>query len=197
MNFFAGIETFLYIISTALYYPVLISIVILTFWICLYLGSFIREYVERKRGNFFAVVKFRKLLEEIIKEGEEALEPKIERLLQKIELELIKSLDKIKFAIRVGPALGLMATLIPMGIALSALAQGDLPKMAGSMVTAFTATTVGLACGVSAYLISLVKEKWIRADIREMEYLSELIFAKCSKEKQSFREKIYEVLEEE
>jgi biopolymer transport protein ExbB/TolQ len=79
----------------------------------------------------------------------------------------------IRFVIRVGPALGLMGTLIPMGIALSAMAQGDMPKMAGSMVTAFTTVVVGLACSVVAYIMSLVKEKWVRADMREMEYLTE------------------------
>ncbi len=46
--------------------------------------------------------------------------------------------------------------------------------MAGSMVTAFTTTVVGLACGVAAYLMSMVKEKWVRADMREMEYMTEL-----------------------
>jgi biopolymer transport protein ExbB/TolQ len=66
-----------------------------------------------------------------------------------------------------------------MGISLAALAQGDMPKMAGSMVTAFTATVVGLACGVAAYLMSLVREKWVRADMREMEYLTELRLRKA------------------
>jgi hypothetical protein len=41
------------------------------------------------------------------------------------------------------------------------------------MVTAFTTVVVGLACSISAYLMSLVKEKWVRADIREMEFLTE------------------------
>jgi len=68
-----------------------------------------------------------------------------------------------------------MGTLIPMGISLSSLAQGDMPKMAGSMVTAFTTVVVGLACSVLAYLMSLVKEKWVRADMREMEYQTELL----------------------
>jgi biopolymer transport protein ExbB/TolQ len=47
--------------------------------------------------------------------------------------------------------------------------------MAGSMVTAFTTVVVGLACSVTAYLMSLVKEKWVRADMREMEYATELM----------------------
>jgi biopolymer transport protein ExbB/TolQ len=68
-----------------------------------------------------------------------------------------------------------MGTLIPMGIALSALAQGDMPKMAGSMVTAFTTTVVGLACGMAAYLMSMVREKWVKADMREMEFMTELM----------------------
>ena len=46
--------------------------------------------------------------------------------------------------------------------------------MASSMVTAFTTVVVGLGCSVAAYLMSLVKEKWVRGDIREMEYLTEL-----------------------
>jgi biopolymer transport protein ExbB/TolQ len=102
----------------------------------------------------------------------------MERLLQTTELVQVKSLDMIRFVIRVGPALGLMGTLIPMGISLSSLAQGDLPKMAGSMVTAFTTVVVGLACSIAAYLMSLVKEKWVRADMREMEYLTELMLRK-------------------
>ncbi|MDA8339422.1 MAG: MotA/TolQ/ExbB proton channel family protein, partial [Nitrospiraceae bacterium] len=103
-----------------------------------------------------------------------SLDINLERLLQDAELGLIKSLDRIRFVIRVGPALGLMGTLIPMGISLSSLAQGDMPKMAGSMVTAFTTVVVGLACSVAAYMVSLIKEKWVRADMREMEYLTEL-----------------------
>ena len=67
-----------------------------------------------------------------------------------------------------------MGTLIPMGISLSSLAQGDMAKMAGSMVTAFTTVVVGLGCSVAAYLMSLVKEKWVRADMREMEFMTEL-----------------------
>jgi len=30
-------------------------------------------------------------------------------------------------------------------------------------------TVVGLACGIDAYLITMVREKWVRDDMREME----------------------------
>jgi len=77
----------------------------------------------------------------------------------------------------VGPALGLMGTLIPMGISLAALAEGNIPKMAGSMVTAFTATVAGLGAGVLAYLLALSRERWVRADVREMAHAAELTLA--------------------
>ena len=90
---------------------------------------------------------------------------------------MTRRLDRIRFVIRVGPALGLMGTLIPMGISLSALADGNIPKMADSMVTAFTATVAGLGAGVLAYLISLSRERWVREDVREMACAAELALA--------------------
>lgn len=179
MNILAGLETFLYVISSALFYPVIVGLVILTFWIVIYFGGFLREYIERRQGVISAVDKFKKVVNSESPTTNTHFDIYLERLLQEAELELIKSLDKIRFAIRVGPALGLMGTLIPMGISLSALAQGDMPKMATSMVTAFTTTVVGLACGVAAYLISMIKEKWVRADMREMECMAELILRIC------------------
>lgn len=174
MNILAGLETFLYVISSALFYPVVAGLVLLTFWVVIFFGSFLREYLERRQGESSALMRYKKVLESKVSSLPAVMDIEFERFLQEAELGLIKSLDKIRFAIRVGPALGLMGTLIPMGISLSALAQGDMPKMAGSMVTAFTTTVVGLACGVAAYLMSLAKEKWVRADMREMEYLTEL-----------------------
>jgi biopolymer transport protein ExbB/TolQ len=179
MNIMAGLETFLYVIASALFYPVVFGLILLTFWIVISLGSFLREYLDRRQGNSAVLQQYKTMLDSEVLIQAANLDLVLERRLQEAELELIKGLDKIRFAIRVGPAVGLMGTLIPMGISLAALAQGDMPKMAGSMVTAFTATVVGLACGVAAYLMSIVKEKWVRADMREMEYLTELSLRKA------------------
>lgn len=200
MNILAGLETFLYVISSALFFPVVAGLVILTFWVVISFGGLLREYLERRQGISSSFQRYKACVEKLNEEPDFALHPDItiERLLQKTELTLIKSLDKIRFAIRVGPALGLMGTLIPMGIALSALAQGDMPKMAGSMVTAFTTTVVGLACGMAAYLMSMVKEKWVRADMREMEYFTEITLRtqKTEHRTQITKEKEDEILEE-
>jgi biopolymer transport protein ExbB/TolQ len=172
VNILAGLETFLYVIASSLFYPVIIALLLLTFWIVVCAGSMLREYLERRQGQMLWVEHYRDYLNHLPSGGQVDLE--VGRELQKMELGLVKSLNKVRFAIRVGPALGLMGTLIPMGISLAALAQGDMPKMASSMVTAFTTTVVGLACGVAAYLMALVKERWVRADMAEMEYLTEL-----------------------
>jgi len=181
MNILAGLETYLYVISSAMLYPVVAGLVLLTFWVTIYFGGFLRELLGRRKGRFPAVDLYRNLIRKEFRTGPDAdlMDIAVERLLQKAELSIIQSLDRIRFVIRVGPALGLMGTLIPMGISLSALAQGDMPKMAGSMVTAFTTVVVGLACSVAAYVMSLVKEKWVRADMREMEYLTEKMLHRC------------------
>lgn len=185
MNILAGLETFLYVISSALFYPVVAGLVLLTFWVVISFGGFLREYLERRQGNSSVLNRYKRLLGSEIESlhSDDILDIRLERLLQEAGLGLIKSLDKIRFVIRVGPALGLMGTLIPMGISLSALAQGDMPKMAGSMVTAFTTVVVGLACSVTAYVMSLVKEKWVRADMSEMECLTELMLRNVQKQK--------------
>jgi biopolymer transport protein ExbB/TolQ len=185
MNIMAGLETFLYVISSALFYPVVVGLILLTFWIVISFGSFLREYLDRRQGRLRGLQQYRRMLDPQVLSRSANLDLEMEKRLQEAELELIKSLDKVRFAIRVGPAVGLMGTLIPMGISLAALAQGDMPKMAGSMVTAFTATVVGLGCGVAAYLISLVREKWVRADMREMEYLTEIRLRKAQGPRQN------------
>jgi len=130
-------------------------------------------------------------------EGDGHLDIRLERLLQEAELRLLKSLDKVSFAVRVGPAVGLMGTLIPMGIALSSLAQGNMPKMAQSMVTAFTTTIVGLGCGVAAYLMSMVREKWVKEDMREMECATERKLREVQGEAETARREVEDAFPQE
>ena len=176
MNLLAGLESFLYVISSVLLFPVVTALVLMTCWVVIYFGCFLRELLDRRQKRYVSLLRYQKALDQelAISLNSRDLDISLERLLQASELKLIKSLDLIRFVIRVGPALGLMGTLIPMGISLSAMAQGDMPKMAGSMVTAFTTVVVGLACSVVAFLLAMVKEKWVRADMREMEFMTEM-----------------------
>ena len=67
-----------------------------------------------------------------------------EHLLANYEMEAEKELGRSRTFIKLGPMLGLMGTLIPMGPALVGLAQGDISSMAYNMQVAFATTVVGL-----------------------------------------------------
>lgn len=183
MDSLKSLEQMLYHVSSALYIPVVCGCAFLEIYVPIQLGMTLREGWRRRKRQFFARDRFAALLQEEIQRcrgNRRALEIAAERLLQQEELLMTRRLDRIRFVIRVGPALGLMGTLIPMGISLAALAEGNIPKMANSMVTAFTATVAGLGAGVLAYLIALSRERWVREDIREMACAAELAMAELA-----------------
>lgn len=180
------IELLLYEVSTALYLPVIAGCALLVTYTPMQLGMSLYEAWQRRSNRFLEREGFKLRLAQLrLKFGGQPrrFEIEVERLLQTEELSLSRSLDRIRFVIKVGPALGLMGTLIPMGISLAALAEGNIPKMAGSMVTAFTATVAGLGAGVLAYLIALSRERWVREDVREMAHAAELAIAHIEPEK--------------
>lgn len=107
-------------------------------------------------------------------------EIKIENLIQASTLEWWRSMDRLKIMVRLGPSLGLMGTLIPMGTGLAALGQGDMTKLSSDLVIAFTTTVVGIAIGMTAYCIYTVKRRWIEEDIKNMELATELIADRLS-----------------
>jgi len=168
------LENFLYTISSGLYLPVIAIVSALTLYTLWLVGALAGDAVRRMREGCAALDEFRAQLARELTDRSGHVDARLERMLQTAELAAARRLDRVRFVIKVGPALGLMGTLIPMGVSLASLAEGNIPKMAGSMVTAFTATVAGLACGVVAYLIALVRENWARADIREMEFITEI-----------------------
>ena len=119
-----------------------------------------------------------KFLEELLlqaSKGVQGLAIRVEKLVTDQEDRSRKTLDKTRLMIRIGPMLGLMGTLIPMGPALLSLSKGDLTQMANCLVIAFGTTVSGLAVGVLAYVISVMREQWYTKDRDEMEYLADLI----------------------
>lgn len=173
-----AIETLLYSISTLLYLPVLLGIAALTLHMLVCLGTFAAEWNERRRGVRVLVdAATAQMRAAAAQHGHPPLDVRLERLVQRTDAAGVRRLDAVRFVVRVGPALGLMGTLIPMGISLAGLAQGNLPKMAESMTTAFTATVVGLACSVTAYVLTLAREHWLRNDLTDVAYAAETLLA--------------------
>ncbi|MCA3105805.1 MAG: MotA/TolQ/ExbB proton channel family protein [Rhodocyclaceae bacterium] len=167
------LESLLYQTASALYLPVLAACAGLALYIPVQAGVAMFEAVQRGRAAYPWRAMFERELATLARSGTRNRELEVERLLQAQESAIARSLDRIRFVIKVGPSLGLMGTLIPMGIALSALSEGDISRMATSMVTAFTATVAGLFAGVGAYLLSLVRERWAREDLREITFIAE------------------------
>ena len=83
-------------------------------------------------------------------------------------------LNKTDILVRLGPILGLLGTLIPLGPGLAALGSGDITTLAESLTIAFDTTVTGLAVGGMGYLISKFKKQWYEADLIEVETLAEV-----------------------
>lgn len=98
-----------------------------------------------------------------------------EKVLADFEIASEKDLSNSKSLARLGPMLGLMGTLIPMGPALVGLAAGDIASMAQNMQVAFSTTVVGLFAGGIGYLTQLVKQRWYIEDLNNLEFVYKLL----------------------
>jgi biopolymer transport protein ExbB/TolQ len=85
----------------------------------------------------------------------------------------LREVDKIRLIVRIGPSLGLMGTLIPMGTGLAGLTKGNMAQLSSSLILAFTTTVVGLALGIAAHFFSVVKERWVTEDMRQINLITE------------------------
>ena len=83
----------------------------------------------------------------------------------------IAELERAKFLTKVGPMLGLMGTLIPMGPALAGLASGNIGEMAYNMQIAFATTVVGCLVAGVGLLVYSVKRHWYTEEISNLQYV--------------------------
>jgi len=108
--------------------------------------------------------------------NDELFPVRLQKLLQTCDEEMTKRLEKTRTAVRIGPILGLMGTLIPMGPALLALTQGDINTLATSLIFAFGTTVLGLLVGGVAYVITTVRQHWYDKDMNDIRYICEMLF---------------------
>jgi biopolymer transport protein ExbB/TolQ len=135
----------------------------------------VKDYLDASPGQSRSMQNFLKDVALLVSEGSGNLAIRAEKVLQRHEIRMSGALDKTRVMIRIGPMLGLMGTLIPMGPALLALTRGDLTQMANSLIIAFGTTVSGLTIGVLAYVISVARERWYAQDMRDMEYIVDLM----------------------
>ena len=190
------ISDILYWISTGLLVPVIVTLIVLFIRALLLVGSFFGQYLAlrktsaqvRKALNGVTPENIDCVLEnlpkkdnvlvvhyikEMIKSRDDKAE--VKRLLSEFEIEADKDLGVSKVLTKLGPMMGLMGTLIPMGPALAGLASGDIESMARNMQVAFATTVTGLVAAAIGYVTQQVKQRWYLQDMTNLEYLSDII----------------------
>jgi len=204
MDISSGITSTMFMISNSLLYPVIIALLGLIAWSLISIGQFVSEYSSRNRdvtrlknGCMNAAIKIKTgdykeasiilvssgsndFLKGFIKDlstsiGFERFSIDSEKLLQDYEIKIADALMQPRLVARVGPMLGLMGTLIPMGPALLGLSTGNIQQLAANLVIAFSTTVLGLLAGGVAYCILLIKKKWYIQDLSDMEYVVEAL----------------------
>jgi biopolymer transport protein ExbB/TolQ len=185
----------LYWLSTGMLIPVIVLLLIAFGWSLLLLGDLYGQYSWRLRHRSLVQEISRQtrrtdldgLSLESLARGKSSFVRHLhrlielngpavhgERILTDFELACRRDLDVSLTLLRVGPMLGLMGTLIPMGPALAGLASGDIASMAYNMQIAFSTTVVGIFVGAVGFIVQLIKKRWYQSDHALLVYLFEL-----------------------
>lgn len=194
-------------IAQSLQIPVIIFLVIFAFFAIVTLGSLIAEYTSRKKVTPDALEKLiysiskatsTEELMNVIKnarlyENQKVILVKVlradsltsdtrETLARKLiefeETKLGKTIERTDIVTRIGPTLGLMGTLIPMGPGLAALGAGDVNTLANAIIVAFDTTVVGIGAGAVGYFVSKIRRRWYEEDLSNLDALCDALLDK-------------------
>ena len=185
------ISNILYWISTGLLVPVIVLLIFFFIRAIIMIGAFFGQYLNEKRLTAPLCRQLQLLTPASLTDFSASLperpstlvgayaariiaaagnSPRIDLLLSEYEIEADKNIATSKILTKMGPILGLMGTLIPMGPALVGLASGDIASMAYNMQV-----VVGLVVSAIGFLTQQVKERWAVRDITALEYLAEIV----------------------
>lgn len=190
------ISNILYWISTGLLVPVIVLLIFFFGRAIILVGGFFGQYLQERKISASLDGRIKALTAESLDEFESTLPTeggsvveafaakiieckgnaaRIDLLLNEYELEADRSLSTPKILTKMGPILGLMGTLIPMGPALVGLAAGDISSMAYNMQVAFATTVVGLVISAIGFTTQQAKERWFVRNVSLLEYLGEIV----------------------
>ncbi|WP_018936791.1 MotA/TolQ/ExbB proton channel family protein [Thioalkalivibrio sp. ALJ24] len=80
-----------------------------------------------------------------------------------------RRIDRADLLARIGPMLGLMGTLIPLGPGLAAMGRGELDVLAQAVTVAFNTTVLGLLIGILGFLLGRLRRRWYDGAMERME----------------------------
>lgn len=195
------IENILFDVADALRYPVLIAALITVVVVVIELGALFAEVRKRRRrgiprleaaleqaraalakGDSVGAAKIvrdlgytRPMSDALGAIVEQRNQPdaadRIAKRLAEYDYRSMKRLERTRILVRMGPALGLMGTLIPLSPALAALAEGDVQQLTQDLRVAFSVTVAGLLVGMIAFAVSLVRDRLYAQDYSDVEYV--------------------------
>ena len=197
------------IVSQSLQIPVIIFLLVFAVAVIVLLGGLLREFKYKKtvsnvemknlingisnagsEGEILDIVEGSNMpdsmksdLREIV-DTDLDLESRIalaKKLVNSREKKLEKRLSYTDIITRIGPTLGLMGTLIPMGPGLAALGSGDIVTLSNAIIVAFDTTVVGIGAGALAYVISKIRRRWYSEYIANIDVLTDVVLNRIKK----------------
>lgn len=197
------------VISQSLTIPVLVILLIIVIISIITLGGAIAEYTSRKKvsvgtirdliydinnaesveslKNVISKAKIPKAQKKVLTEiasseqlGSSSREALARKLFEFEEEKTMDALKKTDIITRIGPTLGLMGTLIPMGPGLAALGAGDINTLASSLTVAFNTTIVGIGSGALCYVIGKIRSGWYDRYLSDLDALIDAVLDKMS-----------------
>lgn len=193
MNYISDV---LFWISTGMLVPVIILLIFFFLRALLLLGGFFGQYlVKRKSGaeireqmNTLTLDNIDTLGNRLPKNKQAVIvsymkklvdnrhsKAQVNRILDQYAQFVEKDLSLPSILLKMGPMLGLMGTLIPMGPALVGLSTGDIASMAYNMQVAFATTVVGLVSAAIGFVTKQTKNRWYTEDMSNLEFMADLI----------------------
>lgn len=196
----------LYIFSSTLLYPVIITLILLAVYSLMLTGEFISELLKRKRDtenlelccnstrkhilgkDFEKAASSLSLLKQNFLVKNFALSAaghikkgnllSLEWIVQEYEIKMAKRLEKTRIVATISPMVGLMGTLIPLGPALIGLSQGNIEELANNLMIAFATTVIGLFAGSIGYVLTQIRKRWYWQDMADIDYILDTLEAK-------------------
>lgn len=193
MNYISDI---LFMISTGLLIPVVVLLIFFFLRALLFVINFFAQFQSAaktsatlsKELDNLTVENFASLQERLPKKSKALAiiylnklidakdsEAKREKILNEYEIAVSADISTSKTLSKMGPMLGLMGTLIPMGPALVGLSTGDISTMAYNMQVAFATTVVGLFAAAIGFITQQTKQRWYKRNLSSLEFVSQFI----------------------
>lgn len=194
------IEEFLFSVSDALRWPVLVTALLALAWSVIEIGILAAEIWRRRWRSINSLENAVDQAELDLAQGDQIgaisalasvawsrpmretmqaivtlrpvpdAENRIAKRLADYDYNSLRRLERTRILVRMGPALGLMGTLIPLSPALAGLADGNVTELTDNLRVAFGVTVAGLLTGAIAFGVSLIRDRIYAQDFSDVEF---------------------------